>query len=85
MLSADLGTIEVQMWRVDKFVPSENHYSLGDIAEIGTVHEKSKKAGVHIVSWAMSLFSHCPTPHPDHTGWEQQKRKHRGRPCAMLA
>ncbi|KAI0807309.1 hypothetical protein C8Q74DRAFT_1226993 [Fomes fomentarius] len=50
VLSADLGTIEVQMWRVDKFVPSVNHYSLGDIPEIGTMHEKSKKAGVHVVS-----------------------------------
>ncbi|KAI1795879.1 hypothetical protein LXA43DRAFT_989893 [Ganoderma leucocontextum] len=45
-----LGAIEVEMRRVDAYHECEDFFSMGEVPEIGPVHEKSKKAGVHAVS-----------------------------------
>ncbi|RPD66136.1 hypothetical protein L226DRAFT_189703 [Lentinus tigrinus ALCF2SS1-7] len=49
--SADLGTIAVVMRKVDHYTPSDKLFSLPNVPEVGPVHEKSKKAGVHAVSF----------------------------------
>lgn len=46
-----LGTIEIVMRLVQSYIPSGRAYAgQGPVPEIGPVHEKSKKAGVHAVS-----------------------------------
>ena len=45
-----LGAIEVEMRRAEAFRNSDNLLSMGEFPEIGPVHERSKKAGVHTVS-----------------------------------
>ena len=47
--NADLGTIEVQMRNVAYFSDNTTFYQGESISEIGPVHERSKKAGVHSV------------------------------------
>ncbi|EJF65858.1 hypothetical protein DICSQDRAFT_151905 [Dichomitus squalens LYAD-421 SS1] len=42
-----LGVIEVEMRKVKSFCEGEDYYSVGEVLEIGPVHEKSKKAGAH--------------------------------------
>lgn len=46
---ADLGTIEVQMREVDHFSDGTKPYHGESVQEIGPIHERSKKAGVHSV------------------------------------
>ena len=53
---ADLGTIEVQMRNVAYYTENTSFYSGEDITEIGPVHEKSKKGGVHSVRRAFFLL-----------------------------
>ena len=45
-----LGTIELELRRVAYYRKKNKFYSLGEVPEIGPVHEQSKKAGVHAVS-----------------------------------
>ena len=50
-LSEKLGTIEVQMFEVERFESNPGSlYAVQGVTDIGPVHEKSKKAGVHAVS-----------------------------------
>ena len=48
----DLGTIQVEMRHVDYYVDSGGIYSGLKMEELGPVHERSKKAGVHAISSA---------------------------------
>lgn len=45
-----LGSIEVEMRKAASFREGTDFFSLGEVSEIGPVHEKSKKAGSHAVS-----------------------------------
>ncbi|KAM5540405.1 hypothetical protein V8D89_005863 [Ganoderma adspersum] len=45
-----LGSIEVQMRKVQAYVKATTPSFVGEVSEIGPVHERSKKAGVHAVS-----------------------------------
>lgn len=48
---ARLGCIEVILTRCEGFTPiTKPYYSGADFREIGPIHEKSKKAGVHAVT-----------------------------------
>ncbi|KAM5531067.1 hypothetical protein V8D89_011096 [Ganoderma adspersum] len=55
---AKLGCIEIEMRSVFAFVEAPNLAYVGDIPEIGPVHERSKKAWVHAVSIGKAV------PHP---------------------
>ena len=46
----DLGTIEVQMRKVDYYTEGDEYYQGENAREIGPIHERSKKAGAHAVS-----------------------------------
>lgn len=46
----ELGSIRITMTRAQSFVDSDAPHTGYKVAEIGAVHEKSKKAGVHTVS-----------------------------------
>lgn len=49
-LASEIGTIQVTMHKVDRYEENEQSYAVGDVAKIGAIHEKSKKAGVHAIS-----------------------------------
>ncbi|KAI0748124.1 hypothetical protein C8Q80DRAFT_718352 [Daedaleopsis nitida] len=51
-LTSEIGTIEVTMTKADRFEEREHNYEgVGAVAKIGAIHEKSKKAGVHAISF----------------------------------
>ncbi|KAJ3010633.1 hypothetical protein NUW54_g2425 [Trametes sanguinea] len=49
--NAELGTIRVAMFRVQKYLLSDEPYKPLAVSDIGAVHERSKKAGTHAVSF----------------------------------
>ncbi|EIW53414.1 uncharacterized protein TRAVEDRAFT_40106 [Trametes versicolor FP-101664 SS1] len=49
-VSGDLGTIHVQMRRVQRYTKNKTNFRGRHVPEIGSVHERSKKAGVHAVA-----------------------------------
>lgn len=50
-VSEKLGSIEVVLTRVERFEPLSTPFAGGySFPEIGPIHEKSKKAGVHTVT-----------------------------------
>lgn len=53
-----LGTIEMRIWRVTFTVSREDWVSTGLQPDgVGAVHERSKKAGSHCVTWVMVHLS----------------------------
>ncbi|KAH9903459.1 hypothetical protein C8Q73DRAFT_674764 [Cubamyces lactineus] len=50
-VNGELGTISIKMFRVKAFVENQAPYTGTSVANIGPVHERSKKAGVHAVAF----------------------------------
>ncbi|KAL1948508.1 hypothetical protein VTO73DRAFT_12583 [Trametes versicolor] len=49
-VSGDIGTIHVEMRRVQRYTKNKTNFRGRHVPEIGSVHERSKKAGVHAVA-----------------------------------
>ncbi|KAI9056376.1 hypothetical protein FKP32DRAFT_1599106 [Trametes sanguinea] len=48
---AELGTIRLTMIRVERYVETDKPYVAHDAYDLQPIHEKSKKAGIHAVSF----------------------------------
>ncbi|KAH9854612.1 hypothetical protein C2E23DRAFT_57464 [Lenzites betulinus] len=65
IISAELGTIRVEMIRVQNFTSTQTPFYTRDVHEIGPIHERNKKAGVHTVALgppkkAVVSYGHVP-------------------------
>lgn len=45
-----LGTIQLNLYRVESFTVNHGKVVVVKVDDIGPVHERSKKAGVHAIS-----------------------------------
>ena len=56
----DLGVVEVQIFRVLSLGRAGmDQLSFGRVAEVGPVHERSKKAGAHCVAYVVPCLISC--------------------------